>query len=191
MERVQYLEALTKEYLAFARPTIPVLEQRDLDDVVEKFTERERLILAEYDVKIDLELSYELPPVGLDVTQIGRVLSNLVRNARQAMDDGGTLTLRTRVVREGVELDVEDTGIGMSESNARKVFDKSFTTKEHGTGLGLHISQEIVTQHGGTIRCRSIEGEGTTFTLFFPTKHSSGMPHGDDATTEEDNDGSS
>lgn len=188
MERVQYLEALTQEYLAFARPTMPVLAQHDLDEVIEKFAEQERSILAEYSVKLELELAHELPPVGLDVTQIGRVLSNLVRNAREAMDQGGVLALKTRCLEDGVELVVEDTGHGMSEDDARKVFEEFFTTKERGTGLGLHTTEEIVTQHGGTIRCSSVEGEGTTFTLWFPCTSSADAPSDSGALIEEDDD---
>jgi signal transduction histidine kinase len=142
-------------------------------------------------VTLELELDYGLPRVGLDATQIGRVLSNLVRNAREAMNDGGVLTLRTRSVDDGVELDVEDNGHGMSAADAEKVFDEFFTTKERGTGLGLHTTKEIVTQHGGTIRCRSVENEGTTFSLWLPRVGSDKAPSGASAPLEEDDDDAS
>jgi len=94
---------------------------------------------------------------------------NLVLNAIGAMPEGGTLTLKTRVRRGEVIVDVQDTGTGIPEAIRDRVFDPFFTTRDvgEGTGLGLAVSHSIVAAHGGTIELDSEPGEGTTFRVRF------------------------
>ncbi len=91
---------------------------------------------------------------------------NLAVNARDAMTDGGTLTIEATSSDEAVRLLVEDTGVGMSEETRSKAFDPFFTTKPGGTGLGLAVSREIVEMHGGRMWAESEgEGRGSTFVV--------------------------
>jgi signal transduction histidine kinase len=110
-----------------------------------------------------------LPKARIDSHQIQQVLVNLILNAIQAMDKGGTLTIRTFLEDErGVGVEVKDTGVGVPKSHLKRIFDPFFTTKSEGTGLGLSISLKILENHGATIDVDSEEGKGSSFTIHFP-----------------------
>src|SRR5690606_11006741 len=111
-----------------------------------------------------------LTPITCDPGKVNQVLLNLLTNALDACEDGGTITLRTRSAADGVEVHVIDTGLGIDPAIRDKVFDPFFTTKPvgKGTGLGLSISYGIVREHGGTIEVESVPGEGTHFTVSLP-----------------------
>jgi CheY-like chemotaxis protein len=141
----------------------------------------------------DIDLVFELDPglsnVETDVHQFERVIMNLVLNARDAMPDGGRITVATRNERldrafcrthpgavpgEHVELSISDTGEGMDEDTQKRVFEPFFTTKGagEGSGLGLSVVYGIVKQSQGTIYVDSRPGEGTRFTIYLPAKES-------------------
>jgi signal transduction histidine kinase len=141
-----------------------------------------RAELVQHKVQPKLQIQPDLPPVRIDELQIRQVLLNLIRNAREAMVDGGEITisvrtvtsepggsLRPKVPANGVEIAVSDSGRGMDEATQKRVFEPFFTTKGHGTGLGLAITQEIVEAHGGVIRCERREPCGTRFVIVLPT----------------------
>jgi signal transduction histidine kinase len=98
---------------------------------------------------------------------------NLVVNAQHAIDERGSITLRTRLIQPGmVEIAVTDTGCGIPEENLRRIFDPFFTTKlKKRTGLGLSVSHGIVEAHGGAISVESEVGRGTTFRVTLPLVH--------------------
>ena len=144
-------------------------------------------------IQVVLEDSPGLPDVLADTSQLDQVVMNLCINARDAMPSGGRLTLRTRpgvlvpsgeslMARPGpaVVLEVADTGHGMPPEVVNRIFEPFFTTKGvgRGTGLGLAIALGIVDQHGGRLECRSVVGEGTTFTVTLPVAagHESAEP---------------
>jgi signal transduction histidine kinase len=110
-----------------------------------------------------LDLDPNPRPVHADTEQIGRALRNLVLNAIDAMPEGGTLTVRTRVLEKGVRLEVSDTGHGLTPEECARIFTPYYTTKTHGTGLGLAIVQSVVSDHKGRISVESEPGKGTTF----------------------------
>jgi two-component system NtrC family sensor kinase len=122
-----------------------------------------------------------LPMVIIDPSLIERVFINMIINAAEAMDGSGQLTLATRLSADGfIEVDIADTGHGISKDNLERIFDPFFTTKEvgHGTGLGLAISYGIVKEHGGAILVRSEVGRGTTFTIRLPATAEAEGPNG-------------
>ena len=109
-----------------------------------------------------------LPKVRIDIHQIQQVLINVLLNAIQAMEKGGTLAIRTFSENENdVGIEVRDTGVGIPRPHLKKIFDPFFTTKSEGTGLGLSISLKILENHGATIDAVSEEGKGSTFTIYF------------------------
>ena len=137
------------------------------------------------DIAVDTELASDLHKVKGDTGNVEQVILNLAVNARDAMPGGGKLTVRTRNIilteedarrlpegkpGEFVRLSVEDTGTGMDETTAERIFEPFFSTKEagRGTGLGLSVVYGIVKQHGGWINVRSRPGKGTRFDVFFP-----------------------
>jgi signal transduction histidine kinase len=118
--------------------------------------------------RLVLELS-EVPPVLLDAEEVGRVLRNLLLNAREAIAPEGTITLKTRSYPDRVELTVEDNGCGMAKEYIEKeLFVPFHTTKGDGLGIGLYQSKKIIEAHQGTIRVESREGVGTVVFVSFP-----------------------
>jgi signal transduction histidine kinase len=126
---------------------------------------------ASRQIDVQLELS-PLPRVLCYAARINQVILNLLANAIDACPGGGHVTLRSRAVEGGVELEVDDTGCGIDPAIVGKIFDPFFTTKPqgHGTGMGLSISYGIVADHGGKISVNSTPGRGTRFTVFLPLK---------------------
>ena len=130
-------------------------------------------------IRVTAELG-QVPLVGGRAAELREALTNLIINAVDAMPEGGTLTLRTRVDGEMVAVDVSDTGTGMPPEVRDRIFDPFFTTKgDRGTGLGLAMVQGIIEQHHGEISVSSEIGQGTTFTMRFaalPAKHEATPP---------------
>ncbi len=176
---------LTRQLLAFSREQVLRPRVVDLVEVVKNMEQLLVRVLGE-DVRIGTDFEPELPPVRVDPAQLEQVLMNLAVNARDAMPEGGHMTLTVRqevltaevaagrtelVVGDAyVRLDVTDTGHGMDETVRARIFEPFYTTKRSsgGTGLGLAMAYGIVKQSGGTIHVSSAPGRGTTFTLRFP-----------------------
>lgn len=160
---------LTRQLLAFAR-TQPIAPQvMDVNDLVRDTHKLLRRVIGE-DVEV-ISLPSPTPAcVLMDAGQLEQVLTNLAVNARDAMPDGGALTVRVEVGDHRVVLKVSDTGVGMPEHVRKNATEPFFTTKEagRGTGLGLSTCLAIVEQAGGTLEIQSQVGQGTTFTLSFP-----------------------
>jgi two-component system cell cycle sensor histidine kinase/response regulator CckA len=169
---------LTKQLLAFASPQRAHTEVLDVNAIVTHTAGILRRTLGE-NVGVTLALDPDLPRTRADAGQIEQVILNLAVNARDAMPNGGHLTLTTGPYmgdrdprgcrREYVRLTVADTGCGIPAGTQSKVFDPFFTTKgASGTGLGLATVYGIVTQSGGHIDLDSTVGVGTTFTIDLP-----------------------
>jgi two-component system NtrC family sensor kinase len=161
---------ITRKLLAFSRQDEPQLAPVQLERIVERVLQVKDVDLRTSNVEVRKELEPQLPEIVASANQLEQVLLNLVNNARDAIGRNGRITLRTRVENGWVQLDVEDTGRGMTPEVLSKVFFPFFTTKGvgKGTGLGLSISYGIIKSMGGRIEVQSRAGHGTTFTLFFP-----------------------
>jgi PAS domain S-box-containing protein len=171
--------ALTGRLLAFSRPDAGRPETLDLRRVV---ADVRRLLARTLGKSVELEVRApdELSPVTVDLHQIEQVLLNLAVNARDAMPDGGRLSIELREEGGFVCLDVADTGSGMNDEVAARAFEPFFTTKPSGagTGLGLAMVYGIVTQAGGQVSVRSAPGEGTCVTVKLPMAKT--LDEGDD-----------
>jgi signal transduction histidine kinase len=166
---VDRLEGITEQYLRFARLPKPALAREDLNDIVGGLAAFVRPEMAAASVEMRLELAPELPAVKVDEGQLRAALLNLLRNSREAMPGGGSVTVGTRSVPEGaVEVTIQDTGGGIPAEDLTRIFDPFYSTKEKGTGLGLAFTQQVVKEHGGTLRCESAIGRGTSFTVSLP-----------------------
>jgi CheY-like chemotaxis protein len=176
--------ALTRQLLAFGRKQMMRPVPLDLNLVSRTLETMLRRILGE-DIEMVLHLAPDLGLVRADANQIEQVLMNLVVNARDAMPEGGLLTIETHNAQieesspagpagpkpgQYVQLTVSDTGCGMDENVRSRLFEPFFTTKRKGkgTGLGLSTVYGIVTQSGGDISVRSEPGKGTTFKILLP-----------------------
>jgi signal transduction histidine kinase len=120
-------------------------------------------------VRVTLVLPATLPRALADVDQVRIVFGNLIRNAREAMPEGGELTLRGTAIEEGVELTVADTGVGIAPENLSRVLEPLFSTKARGLGLGLAIARAILEKNQGSLRVQSELGRGSTFTVRLPS----------------------
>jgi signal transduction histidine kinase len=120
------------------------------------------------DVNLVVNADPDVPEILADEGQMKQVFMNLIKNAGEAMPDGGTLTFHTRREGQMLRVEVSDTGCGISPENQERVFQEFFTTKDRGYGLGLHIVHTIIKRHGGTIRVESEPGQGATFILHLP-----------------------
>ncbi|MDQ6674183.1 MAG: ATP-binding protein [Chloroflexota bacterium] len=182
----KFLEIATKEtdrVSRILRPMLgfyraPKMEPTNINNLIE---ESEGLIdkhLRQNRVKIENDLDPLLPPIIASSDQIKQVLLNLMLNGQQAMPEGGTIFVSTRVshrahpeflMSQSVHIQIRDTGNGISDENLPRIFEPFFSTKdEKGTGLGLWVSQGIVQAHGGSIKLRSRQGRGTTFSVALP-----------------------
>jgi two-component system, NtrC family, sensor kinase len=157
--------------LDFARERPAVKEPLSLNDVVRRTVRLIRNQKLFRGVTIEEQLSSDLPAVNGDTNRLQQVVLNLCLNAREAMEDGGTIHIGTRTKEGQVILEVRDTGHGIKPEDLEQVFEPFFSTKPvgQGTGLGLSVTYGIVDQHSGRIEVDSEEGTGTTFTVLLPS----------------------
>ena len=163
------LENLLNDFLQFNKVGQLDLRLGDLNEQIERVLDLFEPQAVESSVEIIRYLDHDLPSIRLNAETLQAALLNLVKNALEAMPDGGQLIARTRVTRQGVALDLIDTGSGMDERTAMKMFDAFFSTKSGGSGLGLPTARRIIEAHGGRIGVHSEVSRGTQFTLEFPT----------------------
>jgi signal transduction histidine kinase len=161
--------SLTQQLLAFSRQQVLSPKVLDLNAVVGNLAQMLGRIIGEH-IALRLLLDPASPRIRADQGQIEQVIMNLAVNARDAMPQGGTLTLETGLEGETARLCVRDTGEGMDAATLARVFEPFFTTKERGrgTGLGLATVYGIVAQSQGEITARSAPGEGSAFEIRFP-----------------------
>jgi len=181
-EDVARIERLIQEILDYARYMQPKFQEEDVNVIVESCMYFIRIKADSKAVLLNKDLVPDLPPVLLDRQQIKQVLLNLFINAVEAMGDhGGELIVRTHRLSKAaddtwVQIEVTDTGCGISPADLEHIFDPFYTTKHEsqereGTGLGLTIVHQIVQEHGGHIEVKSALGRGTTFLLNLPAVH--------------------
>jgi C4-dicarboxylate-specific signal transduction histidine kinase len=120
------------------------------------------------DVTIVRDLRPDMPEITTDGNQLSQVIVNIVLNAVDAMPNGGTLTIRSRVSGDHIVIEFEDTGVGITKENLGKIFDPFFTTKEKGTGLGLAVSYSIIKKLNGSLTVESELNKGTKFVITLP-----------------------
>lgn len=172
---------IIRELLAYSRPA-PEEAYGSVLMAVEAVTSLVTPQPRMRDVEIEADVAPALPPVGLSEARLQQVLLNLCLNAADAMPEGGRLRVAARRgdSPDRIEITVADEGHGISPEAMARVFDPFFTTKEPGagTGLGLSIVDRILQDHGGDIRVKSVEGQGTTFILDLPVHRPTPRPAG-------------
>jgi two-component system NtrC family sensor kinase len=165
------LADMLRKMLSFSKPDqekrIPV----DFNTIIDEIMLLHEKQLREHDIKISLDFAEGLKPVLASKNQLRQVFLNLVSNAKDAMPDGGTLSMTTSSMGDMVCAEVTDTGVGIKPEHLSKIFDTFFTTKTEsvkGVGLGLSVCYGFVADHGGDIKVSSQLGEGTTFHVILP-----------------------
>jgi signal transduction histidine kinase len=163
------LETLLNDFLRFNKVGRLELHLGSLNEQIERSLDLFEPQATAAGVEFVRYLDHDLPSIQLNAETLQAALVNLVKNALEAMPDGGQLIARSRVTRHGVALDLIDTGCGMDERTAMKMFEAFYSTKSGGSGLGLPTARRIIEAHGGRIGVHSEVGRGTQFTLEFPT----------------------
>jgi two-component system NtrC family sensor kinase len=187
---VKRISSLVEELLSFARSPTRALHAVDLNDIAERVVSLLEGQARKAQVTLECSLSASVPSVQADPDQIKQVLINLVLNALQATPPGGLVTVISRTTeyqrQTFGQLEVRDTGIGIPEDVRESVFNPFFSTKDKGTGLGLTIAHQIITEHGGLLTLESQEGRGTSFFVALPAA-TTAAPSADAAAAAEYN----
>jgi two-component system, NtrC family, sensor histidine kinase HydH len=169
-EEVSSLQKILTEFLQFARPPRVKRLATDIRDFIYDVIEFIQPELEAGKVKVRFDVSDHEYPILIDRRQMEQVINNILFNARDAMDGGGTIIVGTYEEGHDIVINIEDEGPGIPSDEQDKIFDAFFTTKEMGTGLGLGICRRIVQEHGGRMQLKSPikDGRGTSFSLFLP-----------------------
>jgi two-component system NtrC family sensor kinase len=176
LKEVDRICGLINDLLSFARPSRPNVAEENMNDVVDGIARILETEAKEKGVEITRDFGPNLPRVWIDREQMKQVFMNLILNAIQAMREGGSIFLSTRLTSRNdarhpgqfVQVEVRDTGVGIPLENLDHIFDPFFTSKDEGSGLGLSISHQIVQEHGGYVTVESKVGVGTTFCINLP-----------------------
>src|SRR6266571_443631 len=174
-DQVNTLDALTEEYLAFARFPKPHFDEESVNHLLQELADFVRPVATRQGLTLRVDLDPGVPLMEIDRGLLRQAVLNLVKNGLEALSRGGELTLTSRLVAESVELTVTDTGAGIAADVAGRLFEPFFTTKPQGTGLGLSIARQISEEHGGELSWGSRPGGGAAFTIRLPVKRTTNV----------------
>lgn len=177
-QEVARLSRLSDQYLSMARRRSPDWQSTDVGDLLRRAVEFATPELSEHGVAIDLLVPSDLPAIDLDQGQIRQVVYNLLRNAREAMPEGGTVSIAVDFDEQTVSIRVADTGPGVPEEEVAQLFDPFYTTKSHGTGLGLAVSRQVILAHGGSLDVSKNVPQGAAFRITLQRVHPRSLPDG-------------
>jgi signal transduction histidine kinase len=169
-DQVTTLDALTEEYLAFARFPRPHFEEESINHLVQELADFVRPVATRQGLTIRVEVDPNAPIMEIDRGLLRQAVLNLVKNGLETLSSGGELTITSRFDGEAVEIAVSDTGGGISQDVGPRLFEQFFTTKPQGTGLGLSITRQIAEEHGGAVTWENRAPLGATFTIRLPIK---------------------
>jgi two-component system nitrogen regulation sensor histidine kinase NtrY len=173
LAEIENLEKIIGRFSDFAKMPQPELAAVNLNEVVRgvvKLFEAQFSAVGRPPITPEFHLAEDLPPIQADAALLHRALENLILNAMDAMPAGGVLMLRTTLDKGEVHLEVSDTGSGLTPEECGRLFTPYYTTKQHGTGLGLAVVQSVISDHGGRISVESEMGIGTSFHIYLPLK---------------------
>ena len=168
LKQVERLSSIIQGFLQALRPSKPNLVRGTLADPIKSCLSTMKRLFEERSISVTLNLASSIPSVALDNAQMEQVFFNLLKNAMEAVRNGGAIDIDLSSDDNDVVTTLSDNGLGMEPEQVAHLFEPYRTSKEHGTGLGLMISSRIVRDHGGSIDVESKTGEGTTFTIRIP-----------------------
>ena len=168
-ETVRLTEMLRK-MLSFSKPDEEKKQPTDINTILDEILLLHEKQLREHSIRISSSFAEDLGMVKASKNQLRQVFLNIISNARDAMPEGGTLSVTTRAEGDNAHVEISDTGMGIRKENLNKIFDSFFTTKDNvkDVGLGLSVCYGFIKDHGGDIKVESEWGSGTTFTIIFP-----------------------
>jgi len=178
LSETERLTELLRKMLSFSKPDDEEKQPTSMNTILDEILLLVSKQLQEHGIRVSASFAEDLPLVSASRNQLRQVFLNLIANARDAMPDGGALTVRTTSEGGSVQIEITDTGVGIREENLNRIFEAFFTTKDtvKDVGLGLSLCYGFVKEHGGTIRVESRPGEGTTFLITLPSLSGSDEP---------------
>jgi PAS domain S-box-containing protein len=157
--------AIISDLLDYSRIQPTAKASTDLSELVNSLIAKQAV---PQEVKVENKISAEIPEVAVNAQQVEMIFTNILSNAIEAMPEGGTLKLSSRVRKDKLTIEVADSGVGIPRKNLKRIFEPLFTTKQRGIGLGLAITARLAELNDIGIRVKSREGQGTAFMLDFP-----------------------
>ena len=168
-QEINRIAGIVRRLLKFAKPGSEDIQNVQINQILEELLALLRGQLFRSKIEVTVDLHENIPEVSISTDQMRQVFLNLIKNAEDAMADGGKLTVRTRYRKGLVEVEISDTGCGIPSEDVKNIFEPFFTTKGvKGTGLGLSVSYGIVKNYSGEINVESEPGRGTTITIQLP-----------------------
>jgi two-component system, sporulation sensor kinase E len=167
-KEVGRLDSIIRQFLKALRPSMPDRKPMKLARLIEDTLEVMKPEMNDRRMLVETDFPEEIPTVAIDETQVKQVFFNVIKNALQAMDDGGILKIHTQKFDRFISAVFEDNGPGIDPEKMGAIYEPFHTTKTEGTGLGMMIVQRIMRDHGGEIEINSEPGKGTRLTLRFP-----------------------
>jgi nitrogen fixation/metabolism regulation signal transduction histidine kinase len=172
LEEVQHLSRMVAEFAEFARLPLPAHRPENIEVLIDRVVE---LYGSEPEVTIEKRVDPDLPRVALDADQLSRALKNVLGNAIDATREAGPsregpprVEIRAAIVEGMAQISVADNGPGFSQEAERRLFEPYFTTKEHGTGLGMALTYRIIVEHGGVIFAKNDREGGARVIIRLP-----------------------
>ncbi len=170
LEEISRLSKIVDQFLLAVRPTRLSLRPGDVDNVIRQVVEIMKPTLQEKGIKLDINPEPAQTEVRLNEQRLAQAFLNIIKNAQESLDGSNEPRIRivSRIEGKNIAIDFIDNGCGIPEENLAKIFEPYFSTKFHGSGLGLVLVYRIVSQHAGNISVKSTVDEGTTFTVTLP-----------------------
>jgi len=164
-------EVILDSFMDLARLPQPKFHSSDILSLLNEILDFIEPEMQKLNISLVRDFNDGLPEIELDNGQIKQALLNVIKNANQAMPNGGQLIVKAYRTNGAVSIDIIDTGMGVPPDRIDKLFDLFYSTKKDGTGLGLSITERIIKMHGGDINVKSQEGKGSTFSINLPINH--------------------
>ena len=170
LSETQRLSEMLKNMLSFSKPEEEARKRININELLEGILLMMERQMREATIKVETYFDEQIPEIMASTNQMRQVILNMFKNAKEAMPQGGTLTVRTEREEQRILIHIQDTGMGIPEGIRNKIFDAFFTTKQKvkGVGLGLSVCYGIIKDHGGEVKVESEEGKGSTFTISLP-----------------------
>ena len=170
LEEIERIDNIVKGLMDFARPTTLNLTEQPLMPALQAVLSLMEANLTHHQIRLVLEFAPDLPDLQFDSDKIKQAFMNIVLNAMEAMPQGGTLSVTTFKLEDGISIKVMDTGVGIPEADIEHLFEPFFSRKDKGTGLGLANVKRILEEHGGTVEIESTLNEGAAVSMWLPMK---------------------
>jgi len=165
---INRIDRIVADFLTFARPTPSEHVAADLNGILQEVVLLIKTNIEQSGIRLETELSEDIPKVQVSPDGMKQVFLNVVLNAIQAMEQGGTLSIGSHAGDETVVISIADTGPGISDDSLKHIFDPFFTTRKDGTGMGLAITDRIIREHSGHIEVETSLGMGTVMSIIIP-----------------------